>query len=119
MLCAYTRPMQISGERLQDHWSSGYSIKEAFRVLASCSPVVIHVYISLGDVPCFTCLYFYRRCSELYTFIFHCEMSVLYTFIFHSKMFCDWCIFCFHVNNLFQCVAIQSEYSLHLRKILV
>ena len=24
MLCAYTRPMQISGERLQDHWSSGY-----------------------------------------------------------------------------------------------
>ena len=23
MLCAYTRPMQISGERLQDHWSSG------------------------------------------------------------------------------------------------
>ena len=24
MLCAYTRPMQISGERLQDHWSSGF-----------------------------------------------------------------------------------------------
>ena len=25
MLCAYTRPMQISGERLQDNWSSGFS----------------------------------------------------------------------------------------------
>ena len=26
MLCAYTRPMQISGERLQDHWSSGFTV---------------------------------------------------------------------------------------------
>ena len=25
MLCAYTNEAQISGERLQDHWSSGFS----------------------------------------------------------------------------------------------
>ena len=33
MLCAYTRPMQISGERLQDHWSSGfkYTCKEIIK----------------------------------------------------------------------------------------
>ena len=33
MLCAYTTEAQISGERLQDHWSSGvYIIIEVIKI---------------------------------------------------------------------------------------